>query len=258
MLPQRAPAAPAWFTLPGDAPPTYARRMAVLSAQEIYRYARLAGFSPDQAATMTAIALAESGGNTDAHNPRGENSKGLWQINVAAHKDLAGTNLFDPVENARAAFRVSRGGAEIAAARLRFGRPRDVGYGGGGSDVLARATAGAVLDHAGNDLLRPARAAGLVHSEAGRDDGGDDHDGGGRADATPDPRSRAATCAPLGRDPGEDVSLHGIQAVIVDGGKGGRGHGVSVSSAAARTRVRMRERRLRTVPWDTPSLSAAA
>ena len=45
--------------------------MPVLSAREIYRVARLAGFSPDQAATMTAVALAESGGNTAAHNPNG-------------------------------------------------------------------------------------------------------------------------------------------------------------------------------------------
>jgi prepilin-type processing-associated H-X9-DG protein len=42
----------------------------------------------DDAATMTAIALAESGGNTDAHNPHGEDSRGLWQINV----DPAQTN----------------------------------------------------------------------------------------------------------------------------------------------------------------------
>jgi hypothetical protein len=35
------------------------------------------------AATMTAIALAESGGETrSSHNPRGEDSYGLWQINA--------------------------------------------------------------------------------------------------------------------------------------------------------------------------------
>lgn len=88
--------------------------MPVIAAREIYRCARLAGFSPDQAVTMTAIALAESGGDTGAHNPRGEDSRGLWQINVAAHTDLAGTNLYDPVLNARAAFRVSGGGADVS------------------------------------------------------------------------------------------------------------------------------------------------
>jgi cell wall-associated NlpC family hydrolase len=88
--------------------------MAVLSALEIYKYARLAGFSPDQAVTMTAVALAESGGDTGAHNPRGEDSRGLWQINVAAHTDLTGTDLYDPFTNAKAAFRVSQQGGDIS------------------------------------------------------------------------------------------------------------------------------------------------
>jgi cell wall-associated NlpC family hydrolase len=89
--------------------------MAVLSAVEIYRYARLAGFSPDQAVTMTAVALAESGGNTNAHNPHGENSQGLWQINAAAHPNFAGENLYDPLTNARAAFEVSGHGDDVSA-----------------------------------------------------------------------------------------------------------------------------------------------
>ena len=57
---------------------------------------------------MTAIALAESGGTAGAHNPRGEDSRGLWQINVAAHPTCAGDDLYDPLDNARAAFEVSR------------------------------------------------------------------------------------------------------------------------------------------------------
>ncbi len=36
----------------------------------------------DDAVTFTAIALAESGGNTRSHAPQGEDSWGLWQINV--------------------------------------------------------------------------------------------------------------------------------------------------------------------------------
>ena len=53
-------------------------------------------FEPDQATTMTAIALAESGGQTDnvpyvfirlesdppQAPPSGEDSRGLWQINI--------------------------------------------------------------------------------------------------------------------------------------------------------------------------------
>ena len=38
--------------------------MSQLSVSEIYAYARAAGFSPDQAVTWTAIAMAESGGRT--------------------------------------------------------------------------------------------------------------------------------------------------------------------------------------------------
>lgn len=88
--------------------------MPVYAAREIYRFARLAGFSPDQAATMTAVALAESGGNSGAHNPHGEDSRGLWQINAAAHPNLAGRNLYDPLENAKAAYEVSHGGTDIS------------------------------------------------------------------------------------------------------------------------------------------------
>ena len=40
-----------------------------LAIREIYEAARAAGFNPDQATTWTAIALAESGGETGAHNP---------------------------------------------------------------------------------------------------------------------------------------------------------------------------------------------
>ena len=54
-----------------------------LGIQEIYEAARAAGFTPDQATTWTAIALAESGGETGALNDSGEHSVGLWQINVS-------------------------------------------------------------------------------------------------------------------------------------------------------------------------------
>jgi len=40
-----------------------------------------------------------------AHNTAGEDSRGLWQINIGpgANTDLAHMNLFDPVQNAEAA-----------------------------------------------------------------------------------------------------------------------------------------------------------
>lgn len=44
------------------------------------------------------VARLESAWHTDAWNNDGEDSRGLWQINVvaAAHPELAAWNLFDP------------------------------------------------------------------------------------------------------------------------------------------------------------------
>ena len=85
------------------------------SAEQIYGFARRAGFTPDEAATMTAISLAESGGNSKAHNPHGEDSRGLWQINGKAHPAfLTKYNLYDPLDNAKAAFEISHKGEDIS------------------------------------------------------------------------------------------------------------------------------------------------
>ena len=85
-----------------------------LGILQIYQAARAAGFSPDQATTWTAIALAESGGETGAHNPNGEDSRGLWQINVApgVRENIWG-DLSDPVVNARAAYDISNHGLDM-------------------------------------------------------------------------------------------------------------------------------------------------
>ncbi len=86
--------------------------MAQLTPEEIYLVARHAGFSPDQAVTMTAIALAESGGRIDAHNSTGEDSRGLWQINFADHA-FPGMDSTNPLDNAKMAFTVSKSGSDI-------------------------------------------------------------------------------------------------------------------------------------------------
>lgn len=48
------------------------------------------------------VAELESGFRTDAHNVKGEDSRGLWQINVSpgAHPGYASFNLYDPQINA--------------------------------------------------------------------------------------------------------------------------------------------------------------
>ena len=85
-----------------------------LGIREIYEAARAAGFTPDQATTWTAIALAESGGQTGAHNPTGEDSRGLWQINIAPHvRTNVWGDLSDPYVNARAAYDISNHGRDM-------------------------------------------------------------------------------------------------------------------------------------------------
>ena len=92
--------------------------MPKLSPAEIYKYCRMAGFSRDASVTMTAVSLAESSGNTGAHvTPDAgtqEDSVGLFQINRLAHDWSHNVDLTDPLENAKAAFKVSGGGENIS------------------------------------------------------------------------------------------------------------------------------------------------
>lgn len=65
------------------------------------------GFPKSVAPTMAAIALAESGGRTDAINTKNKNGttdRGLWQIN-SVH-GFSGALSMDPVQNARQALQV--------------------------------------------------------------------------------------------------------------------------------------------------------
>ena len=88
--------------------------MPTLTPTEIYNVCVSVGFTPDQAVTWTAIAMAESGGNAEAHNPHGEDSRGLWQINVAPGvRSNQWGDLSDPVNNARAAYEISHGGTDM-------------------------------------------------------------------------------------------------------------------------------------------------
>jgi tape measure domain-containing protein len=86
-----------------------------LGTSKLVQLAKSAGFGANDAAIMAAIAMAESGGRSGAHNNNastGDNSYGLWQINMLggmgpqrrrqfgiAENDA----LFDPATNANAA-----------------------------------------------------------------------------------------------------------------------------------------------------------
>ncbi|MFI6029932.1 transglycosylase SLT domain-containing protein [Amycolatopsis magusensis] len=94
--------------------------MSKLSAEQIARHAREAGFSGDGLTTAVAVALAESGGDPRAHNSTPpDNSYGLWQINMLGAMGPerrrqfgldSNAELFDPEVNARAANKISGDG----------------------------------------------------------------------------------------------------------------------------------------------------
>lgn len=85
---------------------------------------RQAGFRGDALRTAYAVAMAESGGRATAYNPdaaTGDNSYGLFQINMLGDLGPArlrqfglsrNEDLFDPLTNARVAFRMSGGGRD--------------------------------------------------------------------------------------------------------------------------------------------------
>ncbi len=93
--------------------------MAKLLQIAIAQYATLAGFK--DAATASAIAMAESGGNPRAHNGNagtGDDSYGLWQINMlgsmgpSRRKSFGITSneqLYNPMTNAKAAKKIYDG-----------------------------------------------------------------------------------------------------------------------------------------------------
>ena len=79
----------------------------------IASYAKMAGFSEANLLAAVAIALAESSGNPKAYNPeigvgapQGKGSYGLWQIYLNAHPEFEGLDLYDPLTNAKAAYRI--------------------------------------------------------------------------------------------------------------------------------------------------------
>ena len=90
----------------------------VLNYSELVSLAKGAGFNQEQAVTMAAIAMGESSGRTNAHNPNaktGDNSYGLWQINMLGRMGperrrmfniQSDEDLWDPAVNAKAAYKL--------------------------------------------------------------------------------------------------------------------------------------------------------
>jgi hypothetical protein len=79
------------------------------SAQQLADAAFRAGWRGQDLIVAVAVGLAESGGNPAARNTSGgADSRGVWQINVAAgaHPEYADRNLYDLDTNAAAAFEI--------------------------------------------------------------------------------------------------------------------------------------------------------
>jgi hypothetical protein len=71
----------------------------------------------DRRQIAVAVALAESGGNSDTVNTNKDGSKdvGLWQINLKAHPEYTQAELLDPFKNAAAMAKISSQGNNWAA-----------------------------------------------------------------------------------------------------------------------------------------------
>lgn len=72
-----------------------------ISDSQIAQIAHAAGWADNEVPTAVAVALAESGGNSDAVSSTGD--YGLWQINQAAHPGMA---TLDPYDNGRNAYKI--------------------------------------------------------------------------------------------------------------------------------------------------------
>lgn len=91
-----------------------------LSDAQIAGYAKATGLNNSQTAIAVAVALAESGGDTNSHNAvPPDDSYGLWQINMLGSMGPSrrqqfgiGSNaeLFEPSVNAKAMHYLSNGG----------------------------------------------------------------------------------------------------------------------------------------------------
>ena len=85
-----------------------------MTPEQIYTVAKQAGFPPETAVKMVAIAIRESSGNPMAFNGKPpDRSYGLWQINMLGVNGpfitrvlglTSEQQLFDPLTNARAAY----------------------------------------------------------------------------------------------------------------------------------------------------------
>lgn len=105
------------------------------SPRQVAQIAAGGGFRGKALTRAVAVALAESGGNSQAVNVNSDatrsRDRGLWQINSRWHPEVSDAQAFNPTDAARAAFRISSGGRDWSpwaawptAAGAQLGRAR--------------------------------------------------------------------------------------------------------------------------------------
>lgn len=143
--------------------------------QRLEKYARLwiqAGGDPAVAYTAAAIALAESGGKATARNHSSiEDSRGLWQINTYAHPWALSMNLYDPLQNAKAAVRVYNSNSRTFNpwSVYKSGAYKKYLGGGDGQDLKPTSTDWGGSQSVANQLRDVSIANGLTVSSAKRE-----------------------------------------------------------------------------------------
>jgi hypothetical protein len=140
--------------------------MARLSIVDLQNLAASVGFPVDAVPTAAAVAKAESDGNPQAVGDLTLGvSIGLWQINLRAHPSLSRDALFDPVNNAKAALAISRGGTDWRpwttyriGAYKKYLQP----YAGGGAALAAAQSTSPLLIAGGIIAVAAAAAVAIV------------------------------------------------------------------------------------------------
>lgn len=92
--------------------------MTVLSIPDALANAEAAGFQGNALLTVVAIAMAESGLNTDAVNVNADQwqsrDRGILQINDHWHPEVSDTCAFDPVCSFRSGWTISASGTDFS------------------------------------------------------------------------------------------------------------------------------------------------
>lgn len=137
--------------------------MTTWNKKQLEGFATQAGFNGQQAYIITAIALAESGGNDQAkncNNPGGTCDRGVVQINNYYHKEVSDSCAYDPLCAFQAAYKISGKGQDFS--------PWTTFQNGAYKKYLSVQEAQSSLLSIGDAKLAPAAAPGFQFPDLGQ------------------------------------------------------------------------------------------